>query len=265
MVWVTDQRKRPNGLITALLCLAMIREVCCGGETIICEAKEPVTEQEVVDFVTAYYEAQTAEGIDKLADYAKDPENLDFQWSLINLQTACAHGLTEQKNIRIVAYPLSDGEHWMVPVSSEWVIRDFDVTLPSFCVHLVEGKQDDELKLASCDELNGALLVEIQEISLSDEIADWNAEIAAQYYDVIEENPDAREWILKVSEEVDRAKAEAAVQYEDCYVVKKGDCLWRIAEKELGDGMRWSEIYERNRETIGEDPNLILVGTKLRL
>ncbi len=265
MVRVTDQRKRVSGLTVALLGMVVLLEFCCGGETFVCEAKESVTEQEVVDFVAAYYEAQTPEGIDKLADYAKDPENLDFQWSLIDLQTACAHGLTGQKNIRIVAYPLSDGEHWMVPVSSEWVIRDFDVTFPSFCVHLVEGKQDDELKLASCDELDGALLIEIQEISLSDEISDWNAEIATQYYDVIEENPDAREWILMVSEEANRAKAEAVVQYEDCYVVKKGDCLWRIAEEELGDGMRWSEIYEKNRETIGEDPNLILVGTELRL
>ncbi len=72
-------------------------------------------------------------------------------------------------------------------------IQDFDVTLPGFCVYLVEGKQDDEMKLASCDELDDVLLIEIQEISLSDEIADWNAEIATQYYDVIEDNPDALE------------------------------------------------------------------------
>lgn len=72
-------------------------------------------------------------------------------------------------------------------------IQDFDLTLPGFCVYLVEGKQDDELKLASCDELDGALLIEIQEISLSDEIVDWNAEIATQYYDAIEENSDALE------------------------------------------------------------------------
>ena len=51
----------------------------------------------------------------------------------------------------------------------------------------------------------------------------------------------------------------------DRYVVKKGDCLWSIAEKQLGDGMRWSGIYETNKAVIGEDPNLIYVGIELEL
>lgn len=280
MEQVSYKRKRKPGLLAALLCLAMVWEFCCGGERIVCEAKEAVTEQEVIDFVTAYYKAQNPEEIDTLADYMEDPESQDFQQYLSVLQTAFAHGLTEQKNIRVAAYPLSDGEHWMVPVSSEMVIQDFDVTFPGLRAWLVGGKQADALKIVSYDnELDEALLREIQEISLSDEMVDWNAEIATQYNDVIAENPDALEWFLEVSEEAGQAKAEVSQaingqkdangdepdQQEVFYVVKKGDCLWRIAEKELGDGMRWSEIYERNREVIGEDPNLIFVGTKLQL
>ena len=48
------------------------------------------------------------------------------------------------------------------------------------------------------------------------------------------------------------------------YVVQKGDCLWSIAEKELGDGFRWKEIYELNRESIA-DPSLIYPGQELRM
>ena len=44
-----------------------------------------------------------------------------------------------------------------------------------------------------------------------------------------------------------------------------GDCLWHIAELRLGDGRKWTELYEWNREAIGENPDLILVGTELRL
>lgn len=33
---------------------------------------------------------------------------------------------------------------------------------------------------------------------------------------------------------------------EDTYTVKQGDSLWSIAEKVLGDGSRWIEIYELN-------------------
>lgn len=40
------------------------------------------------------------------------------------------------------------------------------------------------------------------------------------------------------------------------YTVKKGDCLWNIAKKQLGDGSRWKEIYELNKDKI-KNPNLI--------
>lgn len=44
------------------------------------------------------------------------------------------------------------------------------------------------------------------------------------------------------------------------YTVAKGDCLWNIAKKHLGDGSRWKEIYELNKDVIGGNPNLIYPG-----
>jgi nucleoid-associated protein YgaU len=59
----------------------------------------------------------------------------------------------------------------------------------------------------------------------------------------------------------------------DAYVVERGDCLWRIASSLLSaaghpaggaDVSRlWRAIYEANRATIGDDPNLILPGQVL--
>ena len=46
------------------------------------------------------------------------------------------------------------------------------------------------------------------------------------------------------------------------YEVVKGDCLWNIAKKHLGDGSRWGEIYELNKGIIS-NPNLIYVGQQL--
>lgn len=40
------------------------------------------------------------------------------------------------------------------------------------------------------------------------------------------------------------------------YTVKSGDCLWNIAKKYLGDGSRYNEIYELNKDKI-TNPNLI--------
>ncbi len=48
------------------------------------------------------------------------------------------------------------------------------------------------------------------------------------------------------------------------YVVKKGDSLWRIAQNELGSGLRWKELYEANKDTI-KDPNRIYVGQTLHI
>lgn len=35
------------------------------------------------------------------------------------------------------------------------------------------------------------------------------------------------------------------------YTVKKGDCLWKIAKKKLGNPLRWKEIYKLNKGKAG--------------
>lgn len=51
---------------------------------------------------------------------------------------------------------------------------------------------------------------------------------------------------------------------EQTYVVRPGDSLYGIAKAQLGDGDRWNEIYEANRDTVMV-PNLITPGTELKL
>lgn len=47
------------------------------------------------------------------------------------------------------------------------------------------------------------------------------------------------------------------------YTVQSGDTLFLIAQKVLGDGSLWREIYEANRALIGNDPNQVQVGMVL--
>src|SRR5262249_18414775 len=49
------------------------------------------------------------------------------------------------------------------------------------------------------------------------------------------------------------------------YTVVPGDNLSYIAKALLGDAGRWPEIYESNRETIGDNPNLIYPGQVLSI
>lgn len=46
------------------------------------------------------------------------------------------------------------------------------------------------------------------------------------------------------------------------YLVKKGDTLWDLADKKLGDGSRWREIAKLNGV---KDPRKLQIGTKLKL
>ena len=48
------------------------------------------------------------------------------------------------------------------------------------------------------------------------------------------------------------------------YTVKSGDCLWNIAKAHLGNGARYTEIYNLNKDII-KNPNLIYPGQVLKM
>lgn len=49
------------------------------------------------------------------------------------------------------------------------------------------------------------------------------------------------------------------------YQVKPGDSLWSIARQYYGNGELWREIHQANRSLIGNDPQKVRVGMKLRI
>ncbi len=48
------------------------------------------------------------------------------------------------------------------------------------------------------------------------------------------------------------------------HTVEKGDTLWAIAQKALGDGSRYNEIFEANKPMLS-DPDKIYPGQVLRI
>jgi len=51
----------------------------------------------------------------------------------------------------------------------------------------------------------------------------------------------------------------------EAYVVEEGDSFYAIAERVLGDSSRWNELYELNKESVGEDPGRLRVGQSLKI
>ena len=70
--------------------------------------------------------------------------------------------------------------------------------------------------------------------------------------------------ILALSLSLAMTMAMAIPAFAAEYTVAEGDSLWSIAQKELGDGFRWNEIYEANKGTI-KDANVIHAGQKLTI
>ena len=58
--------------------------------------------------------------------------------------------------------------------------------------------------------------------------------------------------------------AVTAPAYTDVSPVVKGDSLWKIASKQLGNGSRWTEIYDLNKDTV-KSPSVIFVGQILKM
>lgn len=65
---------------------------------------------------------------------------------------------------------------------------------------------------------------------------------------------DEDEFQNEVTSSEEERQGEPPIEKE--YTVIKGDCLWSIAKRNLGDGSRWNEIYQLNRDKIS-NPNLI--------
>jgi nucleoid-associated protein YgaU len=60
-----------------------------------------------------------------------------------------------------------------------------------------------------------------------------------------------------------RASAVEPRSGRDVYIVNEGDTLFTIARYELGKATRWAEIYDLNREALGEDFDYLRPGMEL--
>ncbi len=75
------------------------------------------------------------------------------------------------------------------------------------------------------------------------------------------------EWELSdyVQERRAEQREEDTAEKENVIIVQKGDSLWRIAQKYLGDGAKCMDLYDRNKAVIGTNPDVIIPGMELEV
>lgn len=145
---------------------------------------------------------------------------------------------------------------WPAPPASRAVSRSLSLGLlvrPAAVALLLAGCSPDDRRPAtthgSPDAASGAVAVAVAAASQSAEApgratASGSADVAA----VVPPVP------VPVA-----PKPESRI-----YRVKAGDSLWKIAKAELGDGDRWREVYEQNKDKLAR-AQLVRPGMKLRL
>lgn len=234
----------------------------------VCEAKADEDIKEVEKFIEAYYRAYSEKDFEAIKEYIKGEEYVEE--TILRMKVVYDYGFVKYDHVDMLVYPMSDGIHWLAYVSSDMIIKDLDDALPGAIAYLVGKSADGNFYIDMDGELDQDLIEEVHEILLSDEIIDMLNKIQCRYNEILTENPDVMEWTMEVSDAQTQAIGKALEEKsgkrkENYYRVRKGDCLWSIAEEKLGDGMYWSKIYEINKKVIGDDPDLLYIGIELKL
>jgi nucleoid-associated protein YgaU len=77
--------------------------------------------------------------------------------------------------------------------------------------------------------------------------------------------PKQRKSAMVASRTVQASARQRMTGGANVYVVEEGDTLFDIARYELGKASRWAEIYDLNREVLGEDFDYLQPGTELAM
>lgn len=154
---------------------------------------------------------------------------------------------------RLGATPIKEGEY--VIEKDKYIESEVRVSTREYVV-----KKDDTLKKIAQEQLGGSHRWKY--------LYEFNKERI--------KNPDALEAGTAIIIPIEQEEQRKKLDYEDyegkteeptasdvrSYTVEKNDSLWKIAKQQLGNGNRWKEIYELNRDKI-KNSNKLRPGTKI--
>ena len=240
-------------------------------------AEGSIQEEELSRQIAEYYKA-VSEG--RLED-AKALRGTDDRNREVLDRALVQNGLEAYTDISIVIYRI-DGDYDCVLASYCMKVAGIEKALPS--LDMLIAKRDSENGWRLIFDLWNDDNISYEDKNMVFDVAsalweDEDVKAMTEQYDAesmeLFEEPEVSAWLDAVTSDIrdilEETEKEAGDENEtvedetdgDVYLIRRGDCLWKIAEKLLGDGTRWKELYERNRDVIGDDPGTILPGDKL--
>lgn len=283
-------------LLTVFPCFFLVCIGCSGSRTMAAagagqvqgDFEGSITEEELEAQIRDYYDAVSERDAGKSEALAgiesrRREERNEMLWS---------SGLDSVDVIDLIIYPC--GEYRIVVVSYDISIEGIKTKAPG--AETLVAKETDEggflLLFAESVEQelpeDDQVMVQqkMKEITENQDLVEFFREVNQRYIDSREDS-DLREWEENWLAEQSRAAQKTEIKQESgteqatggellkeqketgspesSYVVKEGDCLWNIAGNMLGDGTKWNDIYEKNKDVIGEKPDYILPGQELAL
>ena len=133
------------------------------------------------------------------------------------------------------------------------IVSLFDWKPPRVMIGILDGWKKNRKKLR--------LLV--TGTAINHDVYIQNFTVTHEYFDRAEYSisfVQAKDILIKTTDEAASTQATGKT-----YTVKPGDTLWSISKKYLGNGSRYSEIYNSNKAVIGSNPNLIKPGQVLTI
>lgn len=185
-------------VVAVLLCILVTQRFWGYEMMAVCEAKANQDEDAIEQYIKGYYGAYEKGNLDCLKEYITDEEALKRETAVTKALYKC--GFVKYDHIDVLVEPLSDGRHWLAFASIDMVVEGLDVDLPGARSFIVGKNRDGTIYLAeddASDNLNQDILLEIREAMELEEIEERMLSIAAEYNDMVAENPEVADWIQK--------------------------------------------------------------------
>lgn len=200
----------------------------------------------VREAVKRHYEILSGDNSSELVAYEAIPRE-----SILTILAAKKLGMKEFQNIELpyIDQLETDKTVWIVQTNYELSVEGLPPLPGSECLIVRKEKEGFRIVRDYMAELQEEVVDELIKKAPRREIKAFHSHITAQYEKLIEEHGEVIEWVKLCKNEA-----------KNIYIVQAGDCLWKIAGQCCGDEARWEELYEQNKNVIGDDPSLIYPG-----